>query len=98
MYVNSIATNTKREDRKKKQRNETNGKSRKARQVNRLLRKERRKQNYRGEKTCLYTSFIITQQFKDDSCSDSFFECESVMETNSNKQNDLKSRLSLFVS
>ena len=32
-------------NRETKQRNETNGKSRKARQVNRLLRKERRKQN-----------------------------------------------------
>ena len=49
------------------QRNESRNKGKEAGQVNRLLRRERRKQNQRGEKTCLYTSFIITQQHKDDS-------------------------------
>ena len=44
IYRIVFATNTK-EEGVTKQRNETRSKNRKARQVNRLLRKERRKQN-----------------------------------------------------
>ena len=67
-----------------KRRNEIESKNRKAGQVNRVLCKERRKQNKEGEETCLNKYFIVTQQCKDDSLSDTFFECESVMQTNGN--------------
>ena len=48
------------EKREKQNENETRNKSRRVGQVNRLLREERKKQNKRGKKTCLYTNFIVT--------------------------------------
>ena len=78
----SIATNTKREiERRNKKRNreakQATSAGRQAGKTGCCVRKERKKT--KGEKRPVYIQvFIGTQQCKDDSCSDSFFEYESV--------------------
>ena len=59
------------------------------RQVNRLLRKERRETNKEGKETCLYTSFIVTQQCNDDSVSWSMSQSWKLMETDRMISNQL---------
>ena len=59
------------------------------RQVNRLLRKERRETNKEGKETCLYTSFIVMQQCNDDSVSSSMSQSWKPMETDRMISNQL---------
>ena len=74
VYVNCICNEYQRERGKTKQINETRNKHRNTGPINRLLDKEGREENKKGEKTCLNTNFFIMQQCKDDSLSNSFFE------------------------